>query len=120
MNNKANSQPPQHDINEFANQLLLIDRLYCLYEKQILKKCMLSAFLHVTQECRNILINYLGLRDKNLHKNINESPKWWLCSAKILLHGEGLANKGFEHTYAFFAWFNRVRCPKVMKARKLK
>ena len=55
-----------------------------------------------------------------MHANINEIPKWWLCSAKIPPYGEGLADKGFEHTDTLFAWFNRVCCPKVMKARKLK
>ena len=64
---------------------------------------MLSTYLHMTQEYRNYLINYLELSKKDLHTNINEISKLWLHSAKIPPYGEGLADKGFEHTDALFA-----------------
>ena len=66
MNQKANFQYPQHDINELTNQLLLLDRLHALHEENKL----------------NDLITYLCLNNEVSIRRSNEFPKLWLTSEK--------------------------------------
>ena len=120
MNQKANSQYPQYAINELINKFLLFDLLHAIYEEKKLNKRMLSACLHMSIDFRNDLINYLGLSNEVSIRRRNKCLKLWITSAKIPPRGEGLTYKGLEHIDYFFAWFNRVRFPKEMKAHKLK
>ena len=65
-------------------------------------------------------MGYLGLLDENMFCTAENEPTIWLRSAKLTPDGEGLADKGFEYVDRCFAWFNRVRCPRVLRSRKVK
>ena len=78
---------------DVANQLLLFERLHDLHESESLKKCMLSAFLHVTRDYRIKLMKCLGfsINDDAIFTPID--PKVGLGCTKIPVKGEGLADK---------------------------
>ena len=57
----VNEKTPQFDILELENKFLCLELLHWCYEKSLSKKCMLSACLNVTKDCRNILLKFLGL-----------------------------------------------------------
>ena len=50
----------------------------------------------------------------------NTATNVWLRSSKISIYGEGLADKGFEHSYLIFSKFNKVRTPRMSRDRELK
>ena len=105
---------------ELANKLLSFVSLYDLHESKSLKKCMLSAHLHVTRDCRIKLLKHFGFSINDDTIFIPIDPKFWLGSAKIPVKGEGLADKGSENDDRCFSWFNCVNCPKVMRIRNVK
>lgn len=116
----ANSNTPQHNIHELANQLLVFERLNNLHEERKLSKCMLSAYLHMTKDYRANILKYAGMHCNSIkNTNVNE-PIAWLRSCKLPPEGEALADKGFENTDRFFANFNRTRCPRVLRNREVK
>ena len=61
----ANESTPQHDINELANQFFCLERLHQLHEEKKIKKCMLSACLHMTKDFRQHVLKYIGLDTTN-------------------------------------------------------
>ena len=82
---------------------------------------MLSACLHMTIDHRiNILsrVSLIGKVQGNALGNFKQTV--WLRSAKTSVDGEGLVDKGFDRTDRFFAHFNRVRCPKLLRQRDVK
>ena len=99
---------------------MVLDRLDYLHENSSLEKCILSAYLLITRELHNSVIDYIGLPstfkcDKNLGK-----PIIWLHLAKLPVDGKGLADKGFEFLDRLFVHFNQVRCPRVLYSRYVK
>ena len=83
---------------------------------------MLSAYLHITKNYRESILEYVGIsehvRDETHEDKI--IPDVWLRSAKIPADREGLGDKGFENTDKYFAWFNRIRTPRVLRKRDIK
>ena len=110
----ANNTTSQHNINEFTNQLLVLDRLDHLYEKGFLDKCMLSAYLLITRDFQNNVMAYISLPTMFMYNVNNDKPIIWLRSIKLPVDGEGLADKGFEFLDRLFTHFNQVRCSHVL------
>ena len=65
-------------------------------------------------------MGFLGLIEESFYYRDDHEPTIWLRSANLPQDGEGLANKGFECVNRCFAWFNRARCPRVLRSRKVK
>ena len=81
---------------------------------------MLSAYLLLTREFCNSIMEYIGLRNTFTCDKIMDEPTVWLRSAKLPVYGEGLADKGFEFLDRLFVHFNQVRCPRVLRSRNVK
>ena len=81
---------------------------------------MLSACLFMSRDYRLSLLKCLGFPSNDDATFGKTCPKVWLRSTKIPANGEGLAHKGFEHTYRIYAHMNRLHCPKVMRTRNVK
>ena len=81
---------------------------------------MLSAYLLITKDYRRSLMKHLGLPCNHEGTKQLKEQNVWLRSAKIPIYGEGLADKGFENCDRYFAHFNRVRCPRVLRSRNVK
>ena len=123
VNAEALDKSPQSSPEEFLQQLELHERLHCLYEGGELKKCVLSAYLCITKEFRWALLSHMGstMVPQGYTQNENEEvPSVYLRLHKIPPDSEGLGDKGFEHTERFFPYFNRIRCPRKLRARQVK
>lgn len=53
-------------------------------------------------------------------KQEDELPSVHLHLHKIPPDSEDLGDKGFEHTERFFLYFNRIRCPRKLRAHQVK
>ena len=93
-----NQKTPQHDAHELANQLILFEKLHCLYERNQLQKFMISAYIHVTRTYRLIFFKHLGFDITELHDFSGNPPKTWLRGVKLPPCGQGLSDNGFFGT----------------------
>ena len=84
----ANKKTPQHDVHELANQLILFEKLHCLYENNQLEKCMLSAYIFMTRTYRLKNLKHLEFDMNELDYNLGNPPKIWLRGAKLPPYGQ--------------------------------
>ena len=74
----------------------------------------------MTEQFRNDTLRYFGLSHAIVQSQNDAMPDTWTHSAKIPKYGEGLGDKGFDNTERYFAWFNQVRTPRVLRSRNVK
>lgn len=122
VNMEALAKSPQGSPEEFLQQLEVHERLHRLYESRELTKCLLSAYLHMTKEFRWECLSYMGseMTPANYERVCEDPPDVFLRLHKITPKGEGLADKAFEKCERLFPYFNRIRCPRKLRFRKVK
>ena len=107
---------PQNNPEEFLQQLELHEHLHRAYENKMLSKNVLSAYLHMTQDHRRVLLTWMGssLFAGNATPETHDVPAIPLRLHKIPGDRHVLGDKGFRASHGDYPNANVVHTPETM------